>query len=797
MSSTATSKYTSSTQSLSSWLDSSNTSVLNASGWNRQKANRPITPRRQESNFSTISDDDDDDSSESNNNDNGNENDTGETKQRPARHLLQKRYYQRPSLSALSESGSRRSSSSQLPEKSEIEILVLTDCLSNHFLFSHLPSDALDRLVVAFEKVTFRDHEIIVMQGEESQYLYMVYSGDVKGLVKKDGEGATPDKYTVFGELSLLTQAPVTTTITADGNSTLFRLEQSWIQQALYPSTKSKAEDGVASERDLPLTERVQLLQSVLPRELEGLLDEAASGEPLDTMAKSLECKLFHKDDVLLQASQEVPGLVIISKGKVVSTNNTMAGRTYDDKMFGPGEDHTSFGWQSILETNDSTDDNNDVGEESKHFHGQMMAATDGIAWVLSKSQFFRAIGMEEDQQGKSSLLHRLAAKRFARTQLEQIPMIHDSNLTNTQIQGLLEILHSFEYSEGDIIVRARTKVDASMTFVRQGRVKLATGKGDNQSIEIVEAGGYYGEKNLLLDQNKDGLKHFEIRSPTTVTALESPTSIDILYLEDCRKVIDTTLLGLGRPPTISAIDETLQFEDVRRHTLLGAGSFGQVWLASVVGSGSNSNKTTQTDSTNPLLNHDANDENNAAEGCGDTFSYNPRTVALKVQSKHRLLEANQAKSVVSERNILASLQSPFILRLYNSFQDESRLYMITSLLQGGELESLVPQDGLSEHAAKFYAAGILEALSHMHQRHILHRDVKTENILLDEKGYPVLIDFGFGKYRPNKFCFANSCCLFLIVLAQFCRFFCGCFDSQICPRLHIHVLWFPYVYSS
>ena len=72
---------------------------------------------------------------------------------------------------------------------------------------------------------------------------------------------------------------------------------------------------------------------------------------------------------------------------------------------------------------------------------------------------------------------------------------------------------------------------------------------------------------------------------------------------------------------------------------------------------------------------------------------------------------------------------------------------MVTSLLPGGELESAIPDNGFSENTARFYAVGILEALTYMHRKHIIHRDVKPENVLLNFKGYPVLIDLGFGTY--------------------------------------------------
>lgn len=84
----------------------------------------------------------------------------------------------------------------------------------------------------------------------------------------------------------------------------------------------------------------------------------------------------------------------------------------------------------------------------------------------------------------------------------------------------------------------------------------------------------------MLLNQNKDGQKHFEFRSPMTAIAAAN-TKDDILYLDECRQVVNTTLLGLGQPTTVSAIDDTIQWSDLTRHILLGTGSFGQVWLAS------------------------------------------------------------------------------------------------------------------------------------------------------------------------------------------------------------------------
>jgi protein kinase A len=171
----------------------------------------------------------------------------------------------------------------------------------------------------------------------------------------------------------------------------------------------------------------------------------------------------------------------------------------------------------------------------------------------------------------------------------------------------------------------------------------------------------------------------------------------------------------LGKPARVSALDQSIQVNDLTRHVMLGAGSFGQVWLAS--------SKAGATGKKRQIF-------------------------ALKVQSKFQLIETGQAEGVVGERNIMASLKSPFIIRLYSTSQDIQRVYMLTSLLQGGELEALIVHDGMYEPDAKFYAAGILEGLTYMHCRHIIHRDLKPENVLIGSNGYPVLIDLGFGKKR-------------------------------------------------
>jgi protein kinase A len=109
---------------------------------------------------------------------------------------------------------------------------------------------------------------------------------------------------------------------------------------------------------------------------------------------------------------------------------------------------------------------------------------------------------------------------------------------------------------------------------------------------------------------------------------------------------------------------------------------------------------------------------------------------------------------VIREKNIMASLDHPFVVNLVSTFQDERSLYMLIELVQGGELFSVIhteTRDGIPNGNSRFYAACILESLAHLHTRCICYRDLKPENILIDEKGYCVLVDLGFAKIVVDK----------------------------------------------
>lgn len=84
-------------------------------------------------------------------------------------------------------------------------------------------------------------------------------------------------------------------------------------------------------------------------------------------------------------------------------------------------------------------------------------------------------------------------------------------------------------------------------------------------------------------------------------------------------------------------------------------------------------------------------------------------------------------------------------------FQSDARLYFVMPFINGGELYKIFQeQKRFSEDVVKFYAAQIIVAIGKLHEKGIMHRDLKLENIMVDSTGYIKIIDYGLAKMLSN-----------------------------------------------
>lgn len=160
----------------------------------------------------------------------------------------------------------------------------------------------------------------------------------------------------------------------------------------------------------------------------------------------------------------------------------------------------------------------------------------------------------------------------------------------------------------------------------------------------------------------------------------------------------------------------TVPRERLRRIAVLGAGSFGHVSL--------------------------------------EVDEVTGKHYAMKAMSKGMCVEKGLEAVTIREKQIHMMLNSPFIVRLYCTYKDAQFLYFLLQPATGGDLFEVCNDNpsffGSLVHA-QFYTAGLCLGLEHMHDKKIIYRDIKLENVLLEASGYPLIADMGLAKIVVGK----------------------------------------------
>ncbi|TKY50472.1 kinase PVPK-1 [Spatholobus suberectus] len=138
--------------------------------------------------------------------------------------------------------------------------------------------------------------------------------------------------------------------------------------------------------------------------------------------------------------------------------------------------------------------------------------------------------------------------------------------------------------------------------------------------------------------------------------------------------------------------------------------------------------------------------------GCGDIgsvylaeLSGTRTSFAMKIMNKTELENRKKLLRAQTEREILQSLDHPFLPTLYTHFETETFSCLVMEFCPGGDLHALrqrQPGKYFSEHAVRFYVAEVLLALEYLHMLGIIYRDLKPENVLVREDGHIMLSDF-------------------------------------------------------
>ena len=292
--------------------------------------------------------------------------------------------------------------------------------------------------------------------------------------------------------------------------------------------------------------------------------------------------------------------------------------------------------------------------------------------------------------------LKELGEKSNSIEQLKQVKLF--KNFTNKKLENLSHKIKIEKIPNGKNVI-TQGEEGTRFYIVKKGFVDIFV---NDKYIRTMNENEYLGERALFF------------KEPRSATA-RAKGDVEVYYLDkqDFETVIEKNLKDYLKD-RLYLQDNRVELEDLIYHMELGAGSFGNVCLVK-----SSKNK----------------------------FFY-----AIKNISCKQILHSHLCDNLDLEKSILLKIDHPFIVKLVKTLKDDKCVYFLMDYIKGKELFDVLRDIGmLNKFQAQFYSASILLAVNYLHERKIVYRDIKPENIMVVTNGFIKLIDFGTAKSMKDR----------------------------------------------
>lgn len=343
-----------------------------------------------------------------------------------------------------------------------------------------------------------------------------------------------------------------------------------------------------------------------------------------------------------------------------------------------------------------------------------LMATESTRVWVMEASYFHNI----------RDLIKKLTKKKIKDWQkfLSTIPLF--SKLRPYELMNLTQACREVRYQSGQIVISREENRDSDIYIITTGKALLVKDRSNSISIcqnVMISKGDIF---MINLDKNET-LQC--VKALSTLNCLKLAKDDYNLLMPPYRRGSDLSISYSGSEYSEGSNSEQelpwdydnrvpYSLDDFQPLAIAGVGNFGHVVLVKA--------------------------EKDAKK----------EVFALKLVEKNKAINQGQTEHMKNERRVLFMMNSPFIVKLFATYQDETCVYFLLEKVLGGELWSLLRQEtSFSETKSRFYAACIVLALQHIHSFNIVYRDLKPENVLISENGYAKVTDFGFAKKRNQS----------------------------------------------
>ena len=647
--------------------------------------------------------------------------------------------------------------------KTDDDIKLIIKAFSKHFLFSYLPADKVQELIIQMKCFIIEPNQIIFQQGNPGHTFFILAKGTAEIIVNGLRKGFITEGYG-FGELALLNNTERTATIKSLDKVTLWGLDRKIFRQAL------KTLNTLSFEENKNFAKNIPFLQVLNDEQLESLLEEVVvqyfsngqkiviEGDPGDLFyiikEGQVECSIKGKvlrviergeyfgEMALLYDAVRSATITAVNKVSVLSFGRNTLLKVLGEKFqFLLYKNALRIAFDKCQYLSGLTMDQVEILISKVEFfsydEGEIAIPQGNVKnkhlWVVLKgsvSNSKKTLSLFENIGGKAihSKRETIFKENFYADNETDLGMIKrdtiESLLGNelsvqievNKITNILKRINPFGLLScnkislmAQSVVLLEYKIDEvifklgepgdSLYIIKEGQVEVYK---DNQFIRTLAKGSFFGERSILMNETRTA--SIISKAKTLVWKLSREKFMEIVDENFIKKLV----------LRISLQDDSIQLNDLVIVDLIGKGTFGNVYLC-------------------------CNKKNR--------MMYALKSVTRKKINFHSLQE-----SLKQEKKVLQQIEHQFIIKLVKTFKDTKRIYFLLEYVQGLSLfEVLRILNLLKSSDCRFYTASLLIILDYLHKNSIIYRDLKPENLMVDHEGYLKLLDFGRAKIIKDR----------------------------------------------